>query len=80
MKIVKTLYYDYETYKQYITIYQDLLGNFYFACINIGERGKKQYITQCLVSDVYNFERNYIICTTHYVDPAGNLRTVAPIL
>jgi hypothetical protein len=74
MKKMKTISYHLNMYQCYITVYQDLLGRFYYTYYS-EDTSKRYSIKLCSESDVINFYR-YPECKTHYIDPAGNLISV----
>lgn len=80
MKIYQTLYtYDKQwDYHQYMTIYKDCLGRFYLSYAHVDKRKQslRFSIREYTASDVAIFQSTRAVCTTHYVDPAGNLRDI----
>jgi hypothetical protein len=67
--------------RRYMTFYQDLLDNYYYSFCEI-EIGTERCVFHnsiklCSKADVISFYC-YPVCKTHYVDPAGSLRSVVP--
>jgi hypothetical protein len=60
--------------RRYMTFYQDLLDNYYYAfCdIEIEIACRQRSICGCSKTQVISFDY-YPVCETHFVDPAGNL-------
>jgi hypothetical protein len=81
MKIIKTVTYLGRHYQRYITIYQDLLDNYYYTYCDIeietNRRLLQRSIQSCSKNWIIDYDR-YPVCKTQYVDPAGSLRSVAP--
>jgi hypothetical protein len=85
MKKIRTVAYLGSGYlRRYFTFYQDLLDSFYYSFCDIeiktGEcicRGSIHGCSKCLVESFVHTTR-YYVCETHYVDAAGNLRSVVP--
>jgi hypothetical protein len=81
MKKIKTVTYLGSYYRRYFTFYQDLLDNHYCAFCDIeidtGGLRRRRSINNCTKEYTISYDC-YPVCKTHYVDPAGNLISVAP--
>jgi hypothetical protein len=83
MKKIKTVAYLIGSQRRYLTIYQDLLHNYYYAYCDINNKTSRceyqSYIRHCSERWIKMLmDTNAPVTKTHYVDPAGNLISVAP--
>jgi hypothetical protein len=81
MRKIKTVTYLIGFQRRYITVYQDLLDSYYYSFCDINTKTnrcilQRSIIQLCSKAEAISFN-SYPVCETHYVDAAGNLRSVA---